>query len=143
MTIPNSIAAFGSLAAFALIGFAGAASAHDPEKGARVERIIILDKGEAAKKGAKAPLRRVEIVRLHEDGPGRCAGEVSDVDTASGGERTRIRLCAPAKGNAEERIKRLEEALGRIREDDRISADHRAKVETALQDAIARLRDAK
>ena len=126
----------------AAMALSGGALAHDPPPGEskQVRRVIVLDGAHAAKDGE----RRVNIlggggVHVLRD----CDGERSEIDETSGDkERTRILLCSDSKVSPADRAKRLEEALGRIRLQDDLSPEHRARVETALQQAIARLREA-
>jgi hypothetical protein len=52
-------------------------------------------------------------------------------------------LCgAGSQLSSADRAKRLEELLARLRSDGQFSAEHKARVEAALQEAIAKLRAA-
>ena len=131
---------FITAAAGAAMAFSGAALAHDPAPGEdkQVRRIIVLDGAHATQDGERRIAfksgDKVHVLR-------HCDGERSEIDETSGDkERTRIVLCSDSSVSAADRAKRLEEALGRIRLQDDLSPEHRARVETALQEAIARLR---
>ena len=140
----KTMCALGVMAAVpGLLGLSAAALAHDPpvDKSERkqVQRVIVVKDGE----GKELAEHRIEDLRRHRDEAlAKCSGERSEIDERSDKERTRIVLCSDSASSAD-RVKRLEEALGRIRDDDHLSAEHKAKVETALQQAIARLREAR
>ena len=128
-------------AAGILLALSGTALAHDPPagEGKQVRRVIVLD-------GAPATddlQRRVELMRGDKAHALRnCDGERSEIDETSGDkERTRIIICSDPNVSTADRAKRLEDALGRIRLEDDLSPEHRARVETALQQAIAKLRE--
>ncbi|TFI58687.1 hypothetical protein E2493_08610 [Sphingomonas parva] len=129
--------------AAALLGLpAAAALAREPDgKGERkeIQRIIVIKDGE----GKEHAERRIEEIRRGRDlAMSECKGERSEIDERSDKERTRILVCSTQLSSAD-RTKRLEETLERIRKDDHLSAEHKAKVETALEQAIARLRETK
>lgn len=129
--------------AAASVALAGVAFAHpheghgDGEK--KVERVVVLTRS-GDHKGAEKHVREFRMLR----GPGgefQCpGGETAKVDETTGGDRTKILICDDGKASSADRVKRLEETLGRIRSDDHFSAEHKAKVEAALEDALARLR---
>jgi hypothetical protein len=131
---------FGAAAAFLAGGLAvgaPAAAQDEPADGhhqTRIERVIILsDKdhrdGEAG--------RRVRILDVDGDRAGCDKTEVNDRD---GREKTKVVVCGDDHASAADRAARLETALGRIQQNDELSAEHKARVTAALQDAIERLR---
>lgn len=147
-------------AALLLAGAGGAALAHPhPDgDGKPVKRVIIIEdgKGEHAK---GEHVRRVEIIRDGEhhasgDGPRvrrfemrgpdalvDCDGgdKVVDESDAQDGKKTKVVICnrgAPTAATAE----RIEEALARIRANDDLSDEQKARIETALRSAIDRAR---
>jgi hypothetical protein len=122
--------------AAALMAIPALALAHPHADGDRkqVDRVIILkDRHEG---GPGKHVRRFHIERLDE----KCEGEATKIDEASGDERTQLFLCHDGKAPRAEQAKRLEKVLERIRSDEHFSAEHRAKIESALQEAIGRLR---
>jgi hypothetical protein len=122
-----------SLAAF--LAFVPAAAHPHPEgDGKKVDRMVILENkhhGEAGKRVRAFHLDRADM---------ECEGEATKIDETSDKERTKIFLCHDGKGSRAEQAERLEKALARIRSEDHLSAEHKAKVETAIQEAIGRLR---
>lgn len=153
---------FGKVAAAAAMLAAGAAftpglaqeSATKEEE--KVERIIILEHkdGEGHGDGVRVMRRHVKegdgkVRRIHiaRDGDGprhfamvECEGEKTRIDEATGKEKTKIVLCGKDGLNAEERAARLEEIRAKLADREHLSAEHRAKVEAALTEAITRLR---
>lgn len=139
-------AAFG---AAAVAGLSGTALAHPDHEGGdrkKVHKVVILDGKHGGKHDGKAGHERVREFRMLR-GEGRgfdCpAGEETRVDETTGGDRTKILICGDDKASAAERAAKLEEALARIRGEDHLSAEHKAKVEAALSAAISRLREAR
>jgi hypothetical protein len=137
---------FLTIAAAACVALSGAALAHPHPDGtgeAKVRKVIVLSSRHDAKqdgKEAPRPPRAIPMVP-GERGDFSCPnGEATKVDETTGGDRTRIMICADDTLSSGERAAKLEEALARIRSDDHVGAEHKAKVEAALQDAIARLR---
>ena len=125
----------------ASLGLSAAGLAHDGSDGKserkEIQKIIIVRDGD----GEQQVDRRIEEFRHDREAAiARCKGERSEIDERSDKERTRIVVCADSLSSAD-RAKRLEEALGRIRKDEHLSAEHKARVETALEQAIARLRE--
>jgi hypothetical protein len=143
-------AAFGMAA---LTGLAGTALAH-PDHGdgdkKKVHKVVILngkhDGKHAGKHDAKRGHERVREFRMLR-GEGRgfdCPeGEQTKIDETTGGDRTKIVICGDDKLSAAERAAKLEETLARLRAEDHLSAEHKAKVEAALSAAISRLREGK
>ncbi len=132
-----------ALAVPALVLSAGAASAHphpDGDGKEPVRKIIVLDGKHGAKDG-KDRVRQFHF-RRGADGRFQCDGEPTKVDETTGGDRTRIMICGNDKLSAADRAAKLEETLARIRSDDHLGAEHKAKVEAALSAAISRLREA-
>ena len=70
-----------------------------------------------------------------------CDGDRTDFSgTAEGGkDKTKIVICSRGNVGTAERAKRLEHVLERINSNEELSAESRAKITTALRDAIARL----
>ena len=155
-------------AALLLVGAGGAALAHphpdgDDDGGKKVERIVIVEDGKDGGHHAKGDrVRRVEIIRPGEhrsSGDGThvrhfemrghgaladCAGgeKIVDESAVEGGKKTKIVICAkgsPTAATAE----RLEKALARIRSDDELSVEQKARIETALRSAINQARSAR
>jgi hypothetical protein len=130
------------LGAPALIAAAGAALAH-PHAGGdgkeTVQKIIVLD-GKHRAKGDGERVRQFHF-RRGAGGGFECDGEQTRVDETTGGDRTRILICGDDKLSAADRAARLEETLAKIRSEDHLGAEHKAKVEAALSAAISRLRE--
>jgi hypothetical protein len=136
------------LGATALIGaLAVPGLAQDSEKKEEktVERIVIMEHGKDHKTHKGGETR---IMRMHSKGDGAhhhfvmadCDGDKTEVDEATGKEKTRIILCGKGGLSAEDRVKELEEIRTRLAQNDHLGAEHRAKIEAALQRAIDRLR---
>ena len=70
-----------------------------------------------------------------------CGGDRTDYSDSAGGgkDKTKIVICSRGNVSTAERAKRLEHALERINSNDELSAESKAKITTALRDAIARL----
>ena len=156
----------GIAAGFLLLpGAGGPAFAHPHADGdghrRKVKRVVSIHDGEGDGHKAKGD-RRVEI---HRDGKGEhhaggprvrrfemhgaggladCDGGEKIVDESAdeGGKKTKVIICrkgAPTAATA----KHLEEALARIRTNDQLSDEQKAKIETALRSAIDRARSAR
>jgi hypothetical protein len=123
---------------------AGAASAH-PEHAkdeTKVERVIVLSH---ADKDGK-PGEKRELL-LHSDGKGirdivlkDCDGEKTEINEGTDKHKTRVVLCGKPGMTGEERAKRLEEVRAKLAQRDHLGAEHRARVDAALQEAINRAR---
>ncbi|HEX8466618.1 MAG TPA: hypothetical protein VF620_02300 [Allosphingosinicella sp.] len=132
-------------AAFLLAGTGGAALAHPhPEgDGKTVERIVIVHDGKGGDEHASGD--RIRKFEMHgAGGLANCDGGEKIVDEQSdeGGKKTKVIICrkgAPTAAEAE----RLEDALARITDNDRLSAEQKARIETALRSAIDRARSAR
>ena len=132
---------FIALAAAASVALTGAAFAHPHEGGdgkQTVEKIIVMTKRDG--KDADKRLRELRMMRgLH--GEFACPnGDATKIDETTGGERTKVLICGDDKLSNAERAKKLEETLAELRGREHVSAEHLAKVEAALQQAIAKLR---
>lgn len=131
-----------TLAAAASVALAGAALAHPHEGGEgkdKVHRVIVMN-GKHDGKDADKRVREFRMLR-GEGGEFKCPnGEATKIDETTGGDRTKILICGDDKLSGAERAKKLEETLAKIRAEDHLGAEHKAKVEAALQEAIARLR---
>jgi hypothetical protein len=111
----------------------GLSHPHDGKE--KIEKVILLTQKDGAKAGKHRTIR-IDGSEVH------CDAEKTTVDEATGDkERTRIVLCgAGAQLSSADRAKRLEELLGRLRSDEHFSAEHKARVEAALEEAITKLR---
>ena len=137
----NSTSIALKLAAAASVALAGAALAHPHQDGEgkdKVQKIIILSKHDG--KGPHKPVREFRMLR-GEGGTFTCPnGDATKIDETTGGERTKVLICGDDKLSNADRAKKLEETLAKLRSEDHLSAEHKVKVEAALQEAIARLR---
>jgi len=153
-------------AALLLAGSGGAALAHPhPEgdgDGKTVKRFVIIEDGKGDGHHAKGErVRRVEIIRNGEhrasgDGPRvhrfdmRGHGALVDCDggekivedgAEEDGKKTKVVICTKGRPTAAT-AERIEKALARIRADDELSAEQKARIETALRSAMDRARGA-
>jgi hypothetical protein len=133
---------FGAAAAFLAAGLAAgapAAAQDEPADGhhqTRIERVVILSDKDHREGEAR---HRVRILDVDGDHAGCDKTEVND---SGGREKTKIVLCGGGdQASSADRAARLEQALGRIQQSDDLSAEHKARVTAALQDAIERLRN--
>jgi hypothetical protein len=146
MTAPTTPTALRLIAPalVAAAAMAGAAFAHPHPGGEgkeKVQKIIVLNGKDLARDGKD----RVHQFRVVPRGGGlfECDGEQTKIEETTGGDRTRIVVCGNDKLSAAERASKLEETLARIRSEEHLGAEHKAKVEEALTSAISRLREAK
>ena len=111
--------------------------AHPHEGKEKIEKVILLTQQHGAKPGEHRTIR-IDGSEV------RCDGEKTTVEEATGDkERTKIVLCgAGAELSSGDRAKRLEELLTKLRSDEHFSAEHKARVEAALEEAITKLRAA-
>lgn len=152
----------GLAAAALLIATAGAGVAfahpHSDGDGKTVERVIIIhddkDGDHASADGAQ--IRRFEIHRDGEHGSadgggirrmemvGDCRGGDKIVDESAGDDKkkTKVVICTRGGEPSARAAEHLEEALARINANDDLSAEQKAKIETALRSAIERARAA-
>ncbi|HEY0414080.1 MAG TPA: hypothetical protein VGD66_13165 [Allosphingosinicella sp.] len=117
---------------------------HAGDGGKTVERVIILSG--PGHHGDSAVERRVRVVELGGPEGASCGGGTpTEVNSASpdGREKTRIVICGHDGVSAAERADKLEKALTRIQQNDELSAEHKARVTAALQEAIERLRNSR
>jgi hypothetical protein len=132
-------------AAFLIAGGAGAALAHPhPEgDGKTVERIVIVRDGKGGDEHASGDrIRKFEMI-----GPGGLANcdrgeKLVDEQADEGGQKTKVIICrkgAPTAADAE----RLEQSLARIKDNEHLSDEQKARIETALRSAIDRARGAR
>ena len=132
-------------AALLLAGTGGAALAHPHADGdgKTVERIVIIHDGKGGDEHASGDrIRKFEM--LGAGGLANCDGGEKIVDEQSdeGGKKTKVIICrkgAPTAADAE----RLEDALARITDNDHLSDEQKARIETALRSAIDRARSAR
>jgi hypothetical protein len=136
---------FATAAALLLSAAGGAALAHPhPDgDGKEVKRIVIVHEG---KGGAHpGPGERVRHFEMRDIGRlADCDGGEKIVDEQAGddGKKTKVVICrkgAPSAADAE----RLEESLARIKDNDHLSDEQKARIETALRSAIERARSAR
>jgi len=126
---------------------AGAALAHPHPAGGgdgkKVERVVVIrdrdGHGDHGKPGHR--VRRFEIRGGELAG---CEGgeKIVDESAGEGDKKTKVIICtkgAPTAASA----KHLEDALARIRANDELSDEQKAKIETALRAAIDRARSAR
>ena len=138
MTIRTST--FVKLAAAASVALAGAALAHPHEGGdaEKTQKIIVLSK--RADGAGTPPVREFRMMR-GQGGEFTCPnGEATKIDETTGGERTKVLICSDDKLSKAEHAEKLEGALARMQSENHLNGEHKAKVEAALQEAIARLR---
>lgn len=134
-------------AALLLAGTGGAALAHPhPDgdgDGKQVKRFVIIHDGKGGEDHASGDRVRHFDMR----GIGRladCDGGEKIVDEQSDGDdrKTKVIICrkgAPTAADAE----RLEDALARIQDNDHLSEEQKARIETALRSAMDRARSAR
>ena len=74
-----------------------------------------------------------------------CAGDKAEFsgDDAAKGQKAKVVICSRGDVSAEDRAKKLESALARINSNDDLSAETKAKITTALREAIGRLNTAR
>lgn len=136
-------------ASIGAIGLAAPGLAHPHPGGEgekKVEKFIILSGKHDAKDGARPPRQFHMLRERGKEGLVGCEGEKTEVNettTGNGSEKTRIVFCHDDKLSAAERAEKLEQSLARIRSDEHLSGEHKAKVEAALSEAIAKLRASK
>lgn len=153
------------LAAAALLLAGAGAFAHprpDGDEGDRkVKRFVIIEDGKDGEHhGKEKKIRRVEIIRdgehhaghgprvrrfeMHGDGVlADCRGGEKIVEEADGadGKKTRVIICTQGEGRpTAATAERIEKALARIRDNDSLSAEQKARIETALRSAMERAR---
>lgn len=132
-------------AALLLAGAGGAALAHPhPEgDGKTAKRFVIIHDGKGGEHHASGD--RVRHFEMH--GIGRladCDGGEKIVDEQADDDdrKTKVIICrkgGPTAADAE----RLEEALARINDNDHLSDEQKARIETALRSAMDRARSAR
>ena len=149
-------------ASLMIAGAGGAAIAHPDSgpDGKKVERVVIIRDGRGHEDHAKGErVRRFEIIRDGDEhaeadgprirrfdmrGPGAmvdCADgdKVVDESAEEGGKKTKVVICTKGQPSAAT-AQRLEEALARIKTNDELSDEQKARIETALRSAIDRAR---
>jgi hypothetical protein len=131
----------GWVAAWLLVLVAATAPAQADDKGeqkVQKEKIVIITDGHHADGESSGAAGHHAMIM------GDCEGDRTEVaggDEAKG-EKAKIVICSRGNASAEERTKRLEHALERINADDSLSAETKAKITTALRDAITRVNTA-
>lgn len=135
------LAAAAALAAAAGTGAAAIAHPHADGEGKEIRRIVVLD-GEGKEKVKDVHTR--EIRNELGERLAKCEGKKTEIDETTGGEekqRTRIVICGDTGTDQAVRAEKLEKALARISENDKLSPEHRERVTTALREAISRMRE--
>jgi hypothetical protein len=132
-------------AALVLTGAGGAALAHPhPDgEGEQVKRFVVIHDGKGGDQHASGDrVRRFEMHGL--GGPADCQGGEKIVDEQSEGDdkKTKVIICRKGPATAAD-AERLEEALARINDNDHLSDEQKARIETALRSAIDRARSAR
>jgi hypothetical protein len=143
MTVHSSTNCFIQFAAAASVLAAGAAFAHPHEEVDGKDKVKVMIMSD--KKGGKEAMERMREFRMLRgpNGDVTCPdGKAANVDETTGGERTKILICGNDKLTGAERAKRLEEMLAKMRANNSLGGEHKAKVEAALQQAIERARAA-
>jgi hypothetical protein len=132
------------LAAATLVAIAIAvpATAHPhPEGAEKIERVIVMTGDRDSTKGD------VRSFRIHRGEGGvalsDCDGDKTEIEEGAGKEKTRIFFCGKPSLTSEERARKLEEVRSRLAKNDRLSGEHRARVDAALKEAIERARAGK
>ena len=137
MTIRSRPSALAFLAALAVAAPASSLAHPHPEgEGRKHDRVIILEKHEGG------PGKRLRA--FHADRAAmKCDGEdATKIEETSQDEKTKFFFCHDGKASPAAKADRLEKALSRIRAEDHLSPEHKARVEAAMQQAIGRLRAA-
>lgn len=120
---------------------ASPALAHEPEGKEKNQKVIIMterhDGAGEAHQGKKHHRTHMVIAD--------CAGDKAEFsgDDAAKGQKAKVVICSRGDVSAEDRAKKLESALARINSNDNLSAETKAKITTALRDAIGRLNTAR
>lgn len=111
------------------------------DDGRKTEKIIIIDNGDGHAPADAPGVHRFKVERLG-DADSRCSGNKDEVNEASpdGKQRTRIMVCTGTQISAAERAEKLEQVLNRLEARDDLGPDQKARVTTALREAISRLR---
>jgi hypothetical protein len=133
-------------AALLLAGTGAAALAHPhPDgdgDGKEVKRFVIIQDGKGGEHHAGDRVRRFDM-----HGVGRladCDGGEKIVDEQAGddGKTTKVIICRKGASTAAD-AERLEDALARIKDNDHLSDEQKARIETALRSAMDRARSAR
>jgi hypothetical protein len=150
-------------AALLIAGAGGAALAHphpDGDGDKKVKRFVIVEDGKHGEHHAKGKrVRRVEIIRDGEHHAGRgprvrhfeMHGDGALVDCEGGekvveegaerdGKKTKVVICTRGDRPTAATAERIEKALARIRANDELSDEQKARIETALRSAMERVR---
>jgi len=152
-------------AALLLAGAGGAALAHPhPDgdgDGKTVKRFVIIEDGKGEHHADGERVRRVEIIRdgeEHAAGPrvrhfemrdhdalAECLGgnKIVDESADEGDKKTKVVICTRGDRPTAATAERIEEALARIRDNDELSDEQKARIETALRSAMERARSAR
>jgi hypothetical protein len=153
-------------------GLAQDTATADAGKDKKVERVVIIERGEhdgdgpvrvmrmRHEDGKPGETRHVEIHRKGDKGEGAhvirmhgpdgahmamadCDGEKTEINEGDDKRKTKILFCGDKSLTAAQRADKLEEIRRKMAERQAIGAEHRAKVEAALQQEIDRLRASK
>jgi hypothetical protein len=147
MKLNLKLAAAASALILAAVG--GSALAHPHPEGEdgerKVKKFVIIQGGPGADRkveGRGLRIRHFDVGDLE-----LCEGgeKIVDESAGDGKDKTKVIICRKGKGGADgaSAAKRLEEALARINENDHLSDEQKARIETALRSAIDRARRAR
>ncbi|HYJ82247.1 MAG TPA: hypothetical protein VEW26_05310 [Allosphingosinicella sp.] len=133
-------------AALLLAGAGGAALAHphpDGDGDKTMKRIVIIEDGKGGEHHAKG--ERIRRFEMHGDAAMvDCDGgeKVVEEGAEQDGKKTKVIICTKGTPTAMT-AERLEKALARIRDNDELSDEQKARIETALRSAMERARSAR
>ncbi|HWH22439.1 MAG TPA: hypothetical protein VNT25_03990 [Allosphingosinicella sp.] len=132
-----------TIAALSLVAGA-AAGAHGfvqeaAKEGKEVERIVLKEVHEQHGKGERG---KHGLRRGHSDTfvLSNCDGDKTEINEGDGKEKTHIVLCTTGVASGADRVKRLEELRSQLAKNEKLSAEHRARVDAAVARAIERAR---
>ena len=85
--------------------------------------------------------RHVRIMRFDGDALADCGGEaIVRSETGDEKDKTKVIICSKGELSQAQRVEKIEQVLERLRTNDRLSAEQRARVTEALQRAIEEMR---
>lgn len=144
----NRTLALGAAATLILAGAAGAALAHPHPggegDGKKVKRFVILHDGKGGEHRSGHGGHGIRRFEIRDTGLADCGGgeKVVDESGGEGDKKTKVVICTMGKPTAAT-AERLEEALARIRANDELSEEQKARIAAALGSAIDRARSAR